>query len=71
MMRAVAHYPLDPEGTPLHALPGVQVLDTCLAHGLPVAGYVGGGYHRDLQLLARRHTLLHRAADELWHSRSL
>jgi len=41
------------------------VLDTCLAHGVPVAGYVGGGYAGDLDVLADRHCHLHRAADAL------
>lgn len=45
-----------------------QVMDTCLGYGVPVAGFVGGGYHADLPTLARRHTLLHRAAAELWQS---
>ncbi|BDA50809.1 Acetoin utilization protein AcuC [Coccomyxa sp. Obi] len=44
----------------------LQVLDTCLAAGIPVAGYVGGGYSPDLDVLARRHTLLHKAAAEMW-----
>ena len=49
----------------------VQVLDACLAWGAPVAGNVGGGYHRDLGWLAHRHTFLHRAAAELWQARRL
>ena len=48
-----------------------QVLDTCLAADIPVAGYVGGGYSPDLDVLARRHTLLHRAASEMWDSYEL
>ncbi|CAI7887528.1 unnamed protein product, partial [Closterium sp. NIES-53] len=27
----------------------MQVIDTCVGMGIPVAAYVGGGYHRDLQ----------------------
>ena len=46
--------------------PAPQVLDSCLGMGVPVAGYVGGGYHADLDVLARRHCLLHRAAAEMW-----
>ncbi|PNH03939.1 hypothetical protein TSOC_009972, partial [Tetrabaena socialis] len=42
------------------------VLDTCLGFGVPVAGCVGGGYDDDLDVLARRHLHLHRAAAELW-----
>lgn len=47
------------------------VLDTCLAHGIPVAGYVGGGYHVDLDVLARRHCILHHAAAQLWRDYQL
>lgn len=42
------------------------VLDTCLACGTPVAGFVGGGYAEDLDVLADRHITLHRVASELW-----
>ena len=49
----------------------VQVLDTCLAADIPVAGYVGGGYSPDLTVLARRHCQLHRAAKEMWDSYGL
>jgi acetoin utilization deacetylase AcuC-like enzyme len=43
------------------------VLQTCVAGGYPVAGVVGGGYAKDITALARRHTLLHRAASEIYH----
>ncbi len=42
------------------------VLDTCLAAGVPVAGYVGGGYAADLDVLADRHIWLHSAAAQMW-----
>ena len=32
--------------------------------GVPVAGVLGGGYSRDIDALARRHTILHRVARE-------
>ena len=32
----------------------MQVLDTCVGYGVPVAGYVGGGYDRDLDVLVRK-----------------
>lgn len=47
------------------------VLDTCLAAGVPVAGYVGGGYDRDLDVLAERHMLLHKAALQMWQEHEL
>jgi acetoin utilization deacetylase AcuC-like enzyme len=42
------------------------VLQSCTRAGYPVAGVVGGGYAKDLTALARRHTLLHRAAGEIY-----
>jgi acetoin utilization deacetylase AcuC-like enzyme len=42
------------------------VLETCLAGGYPVATVVGGGYSKDINVLARRHALLHRAAKALY-----
>lgn len=48
-----------------------KVLDSCLGAGVPVAGYVGGGYHGDLAVLAARHCWLHRAAAELWADHGL
>jgi acetoin utilization deacetylase AcuC-like enzyme len=42
------------------------VLSSCLSRGVPVAGYVGGGYSRDLEALAARHCILHEAAALSW-----
>lgn len=47
------------------------MLDTCLAAGVPVAGYVGGGYDKDLDVLAERHMLLHKAALQMWQAYGL
>ena len=47
------------------------VMDSCLASGIPVAGFVGGGYHKCLDTLADRHILLHRAASRLWADHEL
>jgi acetoin utilization deacetylase AcuC-like enzyme len=38
------------------------VFSQCAARQIPVAGVIGGGYQPDHERLARRHTLLHRAA---------
>lgn len=38
------------------------VLGECRKRGLPVCGVIGGGYCDDLEVLARRHATLHRAA---------
>lgn len=45
----------------------MQVLSTCLAAGYPVACVIGGGYADDLKALVYRHSLLHRAASEVYH----
>lgn len=44
----------------------MQVLTTCLSHGYPVACVIGGGYADDLKSLVYRHSLLHRAASEVY-----
>lgn len=44
----------------------MQVLNTCLAQGYPVACVIGGGYADDLQALVYRHSLLHRAASDVY-----
>ncbi|NET62158.1 MAG: histone deacetylase [Symploca sp. SIO2E6] len=44
----------------------MQVLSTCVAAGYPVASVIGGGYAYDLDSLVYRHSLLHRAANEVY-----
>lgn len=44
----------------------MQVLSTCIAAGYPVASVIGGGYADDLDALIYRHSLLHRAASEVY-----
>lgn len=44
----------------------MQVLSTCLAAGYPVACVIGGGYATHLPDLVYRHSLLHRAAQEIY-----
>jgi acetoin utilization deacetylase AcuC-like enzyme len=41
------------------------VLTACVTRDIPVACVVGGGYAHDRDRLARRHSLLHRAATDL------
>ncbi|WP_425995388.1 histone deacetylase family protein [Caulobacter sp. DWR1-3-2b1] len=38
------------------------VLGCCLERSVPVAGVIGGGYDADIDRLAQRHAILHRAA---------
>lgn len=48
-----------------------MVIDACLRRGIPVAGVIGGGYQQDLDSLARRHCILHRAASDLFYAHRL
>ncbi|MEO0834742.1 MAG: histone deacetylase [Cyanobacteria bacterium J06642_3] len=43
-----------------------MVLSTCKAGGYPVASVIGGGYGKDMSALVYRHSLLHRAAKEVF-----
>ncbi|HEY9616168.1 MAG TPA: histone deacetylase [Microcoleaceae cyanobacterium] len=45
----------------------MQVLTTCLTQGYPVACVIGGGYADDITALVYRHSLLHRAATEVYY----
>lgn len=42
------------------------VMSTCASAGYPVAAVIGGGYAEDFQALARRHSILHRAAADVF-----
>ncbi|HEY9845822.1 MAG TPA: histone deacetylase [Candidatus Caenarcaniphilales bacterium] len=44
----------------------MQVLSTCVAQGYPIACVIGGGYADDLTELVYRHSLLHRAASNVY-----
>ncbi|HEY9752857.1 MAG TPA: histone deacetylase [Coleofasciculaceae cyanobacterium] len=44
----------------------MQVLTTCLAQRIPVACVIGGGYADDLEALVYRHSLIHRAASQVF-----
>ncbi|MEL6438013.1 MAG: histone deacetylase [Cyanobacteria bacterium J06621_8] len=43
-----------------------MVLSTCKAGGYPVASVIGGGYGKDMSALVYRHSLLHRAAQQVF-----
>jgi len=45
----------------------MQVLSTCLAVGYPIACVIGGGYAKDMSALVYRHSLLHRAARDVYY----
>ncbi|XP_054258213.1 uncharacterized protein SYNPCC7002_A1628-like [Macrosteles quadrilineatus] len=42
------------------------VLEQVIKRGISVATVIGGGYSRDLDKLALRHTIVHRAATKVW-----
>jgi acetoin utilization deacetylase AcuC-like enzyme len=44
----------------------MQVLSTCAAQRFPVACVIGGGYCEDMRSLVYRHSLLHRAASDVY-----
>lgn len=44
----------------------MQVLTTCLAQRIPVACVIGGGYADDMEALVYRHSLIHRAASQVF-----
>lgn len=44
----------------------MQVLSTCVDRGYPIACVIGGGYADDMDALVYRHSLLHRAASEVY-----
>lgn len=48
----------------------MQVLTTCLGQGYPVACVIGGGYAEDMDALVYRHSIVHRAASDVYrHAR--
>lgn len=49
----------------------MQVLSTCVATGCPVACVIGGGYADDIDALTFRHSLLHRAAVDIYRQYGL
>lgn len=42
------------------------VLEECVSRAIPVACVIGGGYDTDIDRLARRHSLVHQAASEIY-----
>jgi acetoin utilization deacetylase AcuC-like enzyme len=49
----------------------MQVLSTCVGAGYPVAYVIGGGYAADLASLVYRHSLVFRAANEVYQQQKL
>lgn len=49
----------------------LYVMQTVVGKGVPVATVIGGGYSRDIDKLAIRHSIIHRAATQVKHIRTL
>ncbi|BCL36935.1 histone deacetylase [Nostoc sp. MS1] len=49
----------------------MQVLTTCVSSGYPVACVIGGGYADDMEALVWRHSLVHRAASQIYRQYKL
>lgn len=49
----------------------LYLLHTVVKRGIPVATVIGGGYSRDIDRLARRHSIIHRAALKVWREHGL
>lgn len=49
----------------------MQVLHTCVSQGYPVACVIGGGYAEDMKALVYRHSLVHRAASDVYRQYQL
>ncbi|KAJ8870274.1 hypothetical protein PR048_029295 [Dryococelus australis] len=47
------------------------VMNEVVRRGIPCASVIGGGYSRDINMLANRHTIVHRAATKVWTNRKL
>jgi acetoin utilization deacetylase AcuC-like enzyme len=44
----------------------IYVLENCMRRAIPTACVIGGGYDNDIERLARRHSLVHQAATEIY-----
>lgn len=44
----------------------LYVMKTVVGRGIPIATVIGGGYSRDIDKLALRHSIVHRAATQVW-----
>ncbi|XP_061828516.1 uncharacterized protein SYNPCC7002_A1628 isoform X1 [Nerophis lumbriciformis] len=49
----------------------LYVMKTVLSRGIPMAAVIGGGYSPDIDKLALRHSIVHRAATQIWRERGM
>nr|CAD7400423.1 unnamed protein product [Timema cristinae] len=47
------------------------VMDEAIRRGIPCSVVIGGGYSQNINVLAKRHTIMHRAATKIWSQRQL
>lgn len=47
----------------------VAVIEMALNRGIPCATVIGGGYDDDIEVLGRRHSIIHRAAVKVWNDK--
>ena len=47
------------------------VIETCVEKGIPVVCVIGGGYDKDPDKLARRHSIVHEEAAFVWRKYNL
>ncbi|XP_078347243.1 uncharacterized protein SYNPCC7002_A1628-like isoform X2 [Oculina patagonica] len=48
----------------------VAVIKMTLSRGIPCATVIGGGYDDDIDVLGRRHSIIHRAAVKVWNEKN-
>lgn len=47
------------------------MFDKCVKEGVPVVGVIGGGYDKDPDTLARRHSIVHEEAAYVWRANQM
>ncbi|XP_023330680.1 uncharacterized protein LOC111703059 isoform X2 [Eurytemora carolleeae] len=47
------------------------VVRNCIRRGIPVSTVIGGGYDRNIEILAARHSIVHRVCTKVWRESNL
>lgn len=47
------------------------IFDVCVREGIPICGVIGGGYDKDPDTLAKRHSIVHEEAARVWRNNRL
>lgn len=48
----------------------LEVMEQTLSRGIPCATVIGGGYENDINVLSKRHSIIHRAAIKVWNDKN-